>query len=202
MAYMVREGLADFAITEDSDLIAFGCPKIVVKMNANGFGQIFDYHAFRNEKNNTEKGWDDKLRTMQKMDRDEFLMTCILGGCEYIQSIDRVGLKTVLKLHQKAGSCEQVIRDLQKTKSFKDRVPENYIEKVNKVKTIFKFQTVYDPRIKKFVPSEKPKEGESFDQKYVGDLIDPDDMENYATGKLHKKTLQPKVDYLKVLEVT
>jgi exonuclease-1 len=33
MAYMVREGLADFAITEDSDLIAFGCPKVVVKMN-------------------------------------------------------------------------------------------------------------------------------------------------------------------------
>lgn len=38
MAYMVREGLADFAITEDSDLIAFGCPRVVLKMNWNGFG--------------------------------------------------------------------------------------------------------------------------------------------------------------------
>jgi len=38
MAYLVREGLADFAITEDSDLIVYGCPKIMVKMNWNGFG--------------------------------------------------------------------------------------------------------------------------------------------------------------------
>ncbi len=42
MAFMVREGQADFAITEDSDLIAFGCPKTVLKMNQNGFGQFFD----------------------------------------------------------------------------------------------------------------------------------------------------------------
>jgi exonuclease-1 len=52
MAYMVKEGLADFAITEDSDLIAFGCPKLVLKMNWNGFGQLFDMNAFKNEKDN------------------------------------------------------------------------------------------------------------------------------------------------------
>jgi len=46
MAYMVKEGLADFAITEDSDLIAYGCPKTVVKLNYNGFGQLFDHKAF------------------------------------------------------------------------------------------------------------------------------------------------------------
>ena len=27
MAYMVKQGIADFAISEDSDLIAYGCPK-------------------------------------------------------------------------------------------------------------------------------------------------------------------------------
>ena len=42
MAFMVKEGMADFAITEDSDLIAFGCTKTVVKLNFNGFGQLFD----------------------------------------------------------------------------------------------------------------------------------------------------------------
>ena len=38
MAYYVKEGIADFAITEDSDLIAFGCSKVIMKMNWNGFG--------------------------------------------------------------------------------------------------------------------------------------------------------------------
>ena len=147
MAYMVREGLADFAITEDSDLIAFGCPKILAKINHNGFGQLFDLKAFRAQKKNTNAdGWDDKLREFQKMDEEEFLTTCIMGGCEYIKSIDRVGLKVVLKNHQKAKSCEQVVKDLKANKAFKDRVPDQYWEQVQKVKTIFKFQTVYDPR--------------------------------------------------------
>ena len=64
MAYMVKEGLADFAITEDSDLIAFGCPKLVCKMSNQGYGEFIDTSIFRNEKNNQKvDGWDDKLRT-------------------------------------------------------------------------------------------------------------------------------------------
>ena len=38
MAYMVKEGFADFAITEDSDLIAFGCNRVFLKMNYAGYG--------------------------------------------------------------------------------------------------------------------------------------------------------------------
>ena len=57
-------------------------------------------------------------------------MTCILGGCEYIQSIDRVGMKTILKKYPKAGSCEKVIEELKNTKTFKDRVPDGYMDEV------------------------------------------------------------------------
>jgi len=36
MAYMVKEGIAEFAISEDSDLIAYGCPRILMKLDWNG----------------------------------------------------------------------------------------------------------------------------------------------------------------------
>ena len=36
IAYLVREGIADFAISEDSDLIAFGCPRLILKLGFNG----------------------------------------------------------------------------------------------------------------------------------------------------------------------
>jgi len=62
------------------------------------------------------------------MSDDEFLNTCIMGGCEYIESIDRVGLKVVCKNFIKAKSCEQVITDLSNNKAFKDRVPNHYFE--------------------------------------------------------------------------
>jgi len=48
MAYMVREGLADFAISEDSDLIAYGCPKLMMKIKSDGKAQVFDYITFKN----------------------------------------------------------------------------------------------------------------------------------------------------------
>lgn len=35
---MVKEGYSDFAITEDSDLIAFGCTKVILKMSAQSHG--------------------------------------------------------------------------------------------------------------------------------------------------------------------
>ena len=41
IAYMVREGIADFAISEDSDLIAYGCPKLLMKLNFNGYCKAF-----------------------------------------------------------------------------------------------------------------------------------------------------------------
>jgi exonuclease-1 len=43
MAFMVREGLADFAISEDADLIAFGCPKLFLKITNYGTGELFEY---------------------------------------------------------------------------------------------------------------------------------------------------------------
>jgi len=46
MAFMVKEGIADFAISEDSDLIAYGCPKLLLKLNPFGTGQMFDFAAF------------------------------------------------------------------------------------------------------------------------------------------------------------
>ena len=33
MAFMVAEGQADIAISEDSDLIAYGCPNVIMKLN-------------------------------------------------------------------------------------------------------------------------------------------------------------------------
>lgn len=73
------------------------------------------------------------------MNSEEFIETCCMAGCEYIQSIDRVGLKVICKSFQKAKSCEQIVKDLIANKKFKDRVPDNYWQNVCKVKTIFKF---------------------------------------------------------------
>ena len=36
MAYMARSGIVDLVITEDSDLLAYGCPEVVFKLQRSG----------------------------------------------------------------------------------------------------------------------------------------------------------------------
>lgn len=62
-----------------------------------------------------------------------------MAGCEYINSIDRVGLKVVLRDFKKTGSCKKVVDGLLVNKAMKDRVPDKYFETVLRVKTIFMY---------------------------------------------------------------
>ena len=71
MAYMVKEGLADFAISEDADLIAFGCPKLFLKISSYGTGEVFDYWKFKEEKDpKVVASWSENLKIAQKMNWD------------------------------------------------------------------------------------------------------------------------------------
>ena len=47
MAFMVKEGIADFAISDDSDLIAYGCPRVAMKLNPFGITQVFSQQDFK-----------------------------------------------------------------------------------------------------------------------------------------------------------
>lgn len=55
IAYMVKEGIADFAISEDSDLIAYGCPKLLMKLNFNGYCKVFCTNDFKNNSKITDQ---------------------------------------------------------------------------------------------------------------------------------------------------
>ncbi len=71
-----------------------------------------------------------------------------MAGCEYLANIERVGLKVALKHMAKHGSFLKTIEHLQKEKTFKDRIPSDYIQKANLVADLFQMQTVYNLRDK------------------------------------------------------
>ncbi|KAB7504477.1 Exonuclease 1 [Armadillidium nasatum] len=82
LAFLNINGVADIVITEDSDLILFGCSKIIFKMDSNGCGVL------------VEK---EKLHLSMNVPRDKFDFTkfrnmCILSGCDYLPSLHGIGL--------------------------------------------------------------------------------------------------------------
>jgi 5'-3' exonuclease len=69
-----------------------------------------------------------------------------MAGCEYLENIERVGLKVALKHFRNHKNFESVVAFLKKSSTFKARIQDDYIDKAKKVATLFKYQTVYDLR--------------------------------------------------------
>lgn len=143
MAFMVAEGQADIAISEDSDLIAYGCPNVIMKLNPFGVCQQFKFSDFYDF-----KGESKEVEILQKLNKQDFVKVCIMAGCEYLPNIERVGLKVALKHFGQQGSFEKVISHLQNQATYKDRIPADYIQNAKKVADLFQMQTVYDPKTK------------------------------------------------------
>lgn len=87
LAFFSIRNIADVIITEDSDLILFGCKKVMYKLDLSGNGQLIDSENINNAM---------RLKPSQ-YSFEKFRYMCILSGCDYLSSLSGIGLKTALK---------------------------------------------------------------------------------------------------------
>lgn len=83
LMYMWKEGYADVIITEDSDLLVYGCERVFFKMDNKGYG---------NEVNIKNIGLISNP-SFKSFTKDDFVNTCILSGCDYLESVKGIGFK-------------------------------------------------------------------------------------------------------------
>jgi exonuclease-1 len=115
MTYLEREGIVDGIITEDSDLVVFGCRNLLFKLGQDGscvnlrrddLGAVSDLNLL---------GWGDKeLRWMAVSNLFKSSLwfynqpcTQMLSGCDYIDSLPGIGLKKAHKLLRKWKTVEK-----------------------------------------------------------------------------------------------
>ncbi|WOG85032.1 hypothetical protein DCAR_0104218 [Daucus carota subsp. sativus] len=132
MTFLAVNKLVDAVITEDSDLIPFGCPRIIYKMDK--FGQGVEFHSSLLQQN--------KDLNLTGFTKQMFLEMCILSGCDYLQSLPGMGLKKAHGLVKKFKSYDKVIKHL---KYSNIAVPPLYEEFFRKALLTFQHQRVYDP---------------------------------------------------------
>nr|GEZ68975.1 5'-3' exonuclease, C-terminal domain-containing protein [Tanacetum cinerariifolium] len=84
-------------ITKDSDLIPFGCPTIVYKMDKYGQRVEFQYSKVQNNRELNLLGFT----------RQMIIGKCILSSCEYLQSFPGMGLKKALIRFFTCGSMQR-----------------------------------------------------------------------------------------------
>ncbi|CAL9015767.1 unnamed protein product [Prunus brigantina] len=131
MTFLAVSKQVEAVITEDSDLIPFGCPRIIFKMDKFGQGVEFQYSMLHRNKDLSFAGFTKQM----------LLEMCILSGCDYLPSLPGMGLKRAHALIKKFTSYDKVIKHL---KYSTVSVPSFYEESFKKAIMTFQHQRVYD----------------------------------------------------------
>ncbi|KAM1883503.1 hypothetical protein ACFX13_004856 [Malus domestica] len=127
MTFLAVSKQVEAVITEDSDLIPFGCPRIIFKMDKFGQGVEFQYSMLHRNKDLSFSGFTKQM----------LLEMCILSGCDYLQSLPGMGLKRAHALIKKFTSYDKVIKHLKYSTA---SVPPLYEESFKKAILTFQHQ--------------------------------------------------------------
>ncbi|KAF5284970.1 hypothetical protein FQR65_LT13359 [Abscondita terminalis] len=159
LAFLNMEGIADIVITEDSDLILFGCSKILFKFNIDGSGIMIEKHD---------------LNMAMKMRPDQysfekFRYMCIMSGCDYLDSLPGIGIKRAHKAISMTHDSD-IYKLLPRLPNYlnlsKLVVTTDYVENFKLADATIKHQVIYDPVERKLKPLTDPFKSNT-DPKYL-----------------------------------
>ncbi|KAB1258984.1 Exonuclease 1 [Camelus dromedarius] len=143
LAYLNKAGIVQAIITEDSDLLAFGCKKVILKMDQFGNGLEIDQSRLGMCKQLGDVFTEEKFRYM-----------CILSGCDYLSSLRGIGLAKACKVLRLANNPDivKVIKKIGHYLKMNITVPEDYIKGFIRANNTFLYQLVFDPIKRKLIP--------------------------------------------------
>jgi len=187
LAYLATNGgIADFVISEDSDLTLFGCDKIVFKLDSNGNGVLYEKEKLPKCLGSSADNF-----TFEK-----FRYMCIMAGCDYLNSLPGIGIGKACKFWGKVSNpnIQQVLKRIPAYLNMpKLSVSDEYVEGFVQANQTFLYQIVFDTKTKRFRPlNDYPaKDDASLPEKldFAGSVIDEFLQLDYALGNLDIKTL-------------
>ncbi|BEI85260.1 hypothetical protein CcaverHIS002_0506610 [Cutaneotrichosporon cavernicola] len=144
--YLEREGIVDGVITEDSDLLVFGCQTAIFKLEKDGSCVSIEAKRFGEVVRELDlTNWTDL----------QFRRMAMLSGCDYLPSIPGIGLK---KAHRMLRRCKTVDKVLQSLRLEGAHViPPNYAADFVRAEKAFLYQRVFCPHERKLVLLNEPE---------------------------------------------
>ncbi|CAH1246509.1 EXO1 [Branchiostoma lanceolatum] len=162
LAYLNKCGIAQAVITEDSDLLAFGCDRVIFKLDLNGNGVMIEKHRLSQCL---------KIKA-QNFTFDKFRYMCILCGCDYLPSLHGIGPAKAAKLLSLTNQSDmtKVLRKIGSYLKSSIVAPTEYIDGFVKADNTFLYQLAFDPVKKELLPlHEYPPGVTATDMPYAGE---------------------------------
>ncbi|ODH49597.1 hypothetical protein GX48_04250 [Paracoccidioides brasiliensis] len=177
LVYLERQGIIDGIISEDSDMLVFGAKRLLSKLDKHGDCVEINRSDFTACQDISLIGWTDA----------EFRAMCILSGCDYLDNLPRMGLKTAYRNIRKYKTVEKTMKMIQFEGG--SRVPPQYLEDFKRAEFTFLHQLVFCPVARRLVTL-SPLSGNMTleSMPFVGADIDPDTAIGIACGDLDPRT--------------
>ncbi|KAI4302553.1 hypothetical protein MLD38_038282 [Melastoma candidum] len=171
-------------ITEDSDLVAYGCQAIIFKMDRYGNGEELALKKVFESK--------DIVPSFQNFSMELFTGMCVLAGCDFLPSVPGIGIKKAFSLVTKYQNLDRVLSVLRFEKG--KQMPEDYPKLFQEAVAVFQHARIYDSKSKKLkhlkplsgsVRVSLPKELD-----FLGPEISPSMATAIAQGKVDPITME------------
>ena len=180
LAYLNKIGTITSIISEDSDLLCFGCTRVIYKLNNDATAIEIRQQDFGN------------LPAMRNWTLERFRQMCILSGCDYLASPPGIGVITAAKLLKKTDAYTVIKSWVAWGSAIKaPKIPKNYTDMFRMAELTFLHQRVYNPNSETLVPlnpfpEEFPLTREISEA--VGSDIEPHIAKGIALGLVNPET--------------
>ncbi|GAV53183.1 hypothetical protein ZYGR_0AI04660 [Zygosaccharomyces rouxii] len=169
MVYLEKNGFIQGILSEDSDLLIFGCRRLITKLN--DFGECIE--ICRDDFSKLPHKF-----ALDKLSAQEIRTMVCLAGCDYTSGIPKVGLVTAMKLVQRFRTLERILLHVQREGKLK--VPPDFISEYELANFAFQYQRVFCPSKRKIVTlNEIPQDLLKCEKLYqcIGNVIHKDTQE-------------------------
>ena len=179
LVYLERKGLIDGIISDDSDLLVFGAKRLLTKLDRYGNCMEINRRDFCACREVSLTGWTDQ----------DFRRMAILSGCDYLDGLPSVGLKTAYRMLRKSKTPERVVKMLQFQGK---RVSENYLVQFYQAELTFLHQWVFCPEIQDLVHLTALDGTRTAEEMpYIGSYVEKELSRAIALGDMNPITKQP-----------
>ena len=180
LVYLEQKGIIEGILSEDSDLLVFGARRLLTKLDQYGECVMVQRDDFTACREVSFVGWTDK----------DFRHMAILSGCDYLENLPKMGLKTAHSLLRKYKTLDRVLHAVRFEGKIK--IPPSYLAAFFQAENTFLYQWVYCPVEKTLVNLSKPGSEINLDEMpYIGQHIGPKVATGVARGFLHPQTKKP-----------
>ncbi|KAJ6790191.1 hypothetical protein PWT90_07897 [Aphanocladium album] len=184
LVYLERQGLVDGILSDDSDLLVFGAKRLLTKLDQYGNCIEINRRDFCACREISLTGWTDA----------EFRRMAIMSGCDYLNGLPGVGLKTAYRLMRKSKTPERIVRMLQFDGK---RISENYLTQFYQAELTFLHQWVFCPTKKELVHlTDLDGSRTAAEMPFIGAFVEPAIARGVASGDVNPMTKEPIVLHL------